>query len=212
MSQRYEIRLSGSGGQGLILAAIILAEAAGIHEGKYVTQTQSYGPEARGGRSRAEVVISDRPIHFPQPMGLDLLVAMTQFACDTYFIDLKPSGILIADPAAVRESPLPGTIFIPFTDIARHQIGLEQTANMVALGSMAEITQIVSLASLKKAVTARSPEGTAEINLKALSEGVLAARDLQKENNLMGAEQSSREPDTSVRWLHRVSSGGKNEL
>ena len=211
MTQRYEIRLSGSGGQGLILAAIILAEAAGIHEGKYVTQTQSYGPEARGGRSRAEVVISDRPIYFPQPMGLDLLVAMTQFACDTYFIDLKPSGTLIADTAAVRESPLPGTIFIPFTDIARQQVGREQMANMVALGSMAEITRIVSVSSLKKAVKARSPEGTAEMNLKALSEGVLAAKSLQKENCLTEADPSAGEPETPVRWLRQVSSGRKNE-
>lgn len=211
MTQRYEIRLSGSGGQGLILAAIILAEAAGIHEGKYVTQTQSYGPEARGGRSRAEVVISDRPIHFPQPMGLDLLVAMTQFACDTYFIDLKPSGTLIADTAAVRESPLPGTIFIPFTDIARQQVGREQMANMVALGSMAEITQIVSVSSLKKAVKARSPEGTAEMNLKALSEGVLAAKGLQQENRLTDPDRSAGEPETPVRWLRQVSSGRKNE-
>lgn len=211
MTQRYEIRLSGSGGQGLILAAIILAEAAGIHEGKYVTQTQSYGPEARGGRSRAEVVISDRPIHFPQPMGLDLLVAMTQFACDTYFIDLKPSGTLIADTAAVRESPLPGTIFIPFTDIARQQVGREQMANMVALGSMAEITQIVSVSSLKKAVKARSPEGTAEMNLKALSEGVLAAKGFQQENRLTDPDRSAGEPETPVRWLRQVSSGRKNE-
>lgn len=74
---RIEIRLAGSGGQGLITAGVILAEAAGIHEGKYVAQTQSYGPEARGGASRAEVIVSDEPIHYPRAQKLDILLAMT---------------------------------------------------------------------------------------------------------------------------------------
>ena len=82
MLDRYEIRLSGSGGQGLVLAGIILAEAAGIYEGKNVVQTVSYGPAARGGTSRADVVISDEEIDYPKAMGLDILLAMNQMACD----------------------------------------------------------------------------------------------------------------------------------
>ncbi len=84
--ERYEIRLSGTGGQGLIFAGIILAEAAGIHDGKYVCQTQSYGPEARGGASKAEVVISDREIDYPEAIKPDLLLAMSQKSCDAYFL------------------------------------------------------------------------------------------------------------------------------
>ena len=82
MQNRLEIRLAGSGGQGLILAGLILAEAVGIHEGKFVTQTQSYGPEARGGASRSEVVISDQEIDYPQAVKPDILLCMNQAACD----------------------------------------------------------------------------------------------------------------------------------
>src|SRR5512139_2762594 len=99
--ERYEIRLSGSGGQGLILAGVILAEAAGIHDGKYVCQTQSYGPEARGGASKAEVIISDEEIDYPKAMKPDLLLAMNQRSCDTYLFDLKPNGVLVVDSTFV---------------------------------------------------------------------------------------------------------------
>src|SRR5512142_1072470 len=97
MAERYEIRLSGTGGQGLIIAGIILAEAAGIYDGKYVCQTQSYGPEARGGASKAEVVISDEEIDYPMAIKPDVLLAMSQKACDSYLFDLKPGGTLIVD-------------------------------------------------------------------------------------------------------------------
>ena len=82
MMDRFEIRLSGTGGQGLVLAGIILAEAAGLYEGKYVVQTVSYVPAARGGTSRADIVISEWEIDYPKAMGLDLLLAMNQMACD----------------------------------------------------------------------------------------------------------------------------------
>ncbi|RKY44545.1 MAG: 2-oxoacid:ferredoxin oxidoreductase subunit gamma, partial [Candidatus Neomarinimicrobiota bacterium] len=87
MSFRYELRLSGSGGQGLILIGKILAEAAAIYDGKNATQSQSYGPEARGGASRSEVIISDGEIDYPKAMKLDLLLALTQEACDLYIKD-----------------------------------------------------------------------------------------------------------------------------
>jgi len=94
---RYEIRLSGSGGQGMVLAGLILSEAAGIYDGKFVTQTKSYGPEARGGASRTEVVISTEEIDYPKVMQPDLVLAMTQEAQDKYCQDLKKDGILIVD-------------------------------------------------------------------------------------------------------------------
>jgi len=92
MSFRYDIRLSGSGGQGIILMGIILAEAVGIYDGKCVAQTQSYGPEARGGSSKAEVIVSDEEIDYPKAMKLDLLVAMNQKSCDEFYMDLKPEA------------------------------------------------------------------------------------------------------------------------
>ena len=97
MVDRFEIRLSGTGGQGLVLAGIILAEAVGIYEGKNVVQTVSYGPAARGGTSRADVVVSDWAIDFPKAMGLDVLLAMNQMACDESASNLKPNGLLVVD-------------------------------------------------------------------------------------------------------------------
>jgi 2-oxoglutarate ferredoxin oxidoreductase subunit gamma len=176
MAQRYEIRLTGSGGQGLIIAGIILAEAAGIYDGKSVCQTQSYGPEARGGASKAEVVISDQEIDYPKAIKPDLLLAMNQKSCDTYFFDLKPKGTLIVDSTFVKQLPTTRAIPIPFTQIARTLVGKEMAANIVALGALATITRVVSLASLETAVLNRVPPGTEELNRKALEAGIEAAK------------------------------------
>ena len=105
MARRYEIRLAGSGGQGLVLAGVILAEAAGIYDGKFVCQTQSYGPAARGGASKAEVVISDAEIDYPKAIRPDVLLAMNQTSLDKYLADLKPGGVLLVDADLVREVP-----------------------------------------------------------------------------------------------------------
>jgi 2-oxoglutarate ferredoxin oxidoreductase subunit gamma len=173
---RYEIRLSGSGGQGLVFAGIILAEAAGIHDGKFVCQTQSYGPEARGGASKAEVVISDEEIDYPKAVKPDLLLAMNQKSCDAYFFDLKPAGMLIVDSTFVRQLPTTKVIAIPFTRIAREKLGKETGANVIALGAIALLSGAVSLSSLEAAVMNRSPGGTADFNRKALELGIESAR------------------------------------
>ena len=175
MNTRFEIRLAGSGGQGLILAGIILAEAAGIYDGKFVCQTQSYGPAARGGASKAEVVISDAEIDYPKAIRPDVLLAMNQKSLDTYLADLKPEGLLIVDATLVPEVPLDRFIAIPFTRIAR-DLGKEMAANIVALGALAALSGAVSLESLEKAVLARVPQGTGELNQKALAAGVASAR------------------------------------
>jgi 2-oxoglutarate ferredoxin oxidoreductase subunit gamma len=176
MPQRYEIRLAGSGGQGLIIAGIILAEAAGVYDGKEVCQTQSYGPEARGGASKAEVVISDAEIDYPKAIKPDLLLAMNQKSCDAYFFDLKPNGTLIVDSTFVKQLPTTRAISIPFTQIARTQVGKEMTANIVALGALVTLTSVVTRASLETAVLQRVPPGTEELNRKALDAGVDAAK------------------------------------
>ena len=172
---RYEIRLAGSGGQGLILAGIILAEAAGVHDGKFVCQTQSYGPEARGGASKAEVVISDEEIDYPQVIEPDLLLCMNQRSCEAYAFDLKPDGLLVVDAGFVHDILTTRAVPLPFTKIAREEVGREQTANIVALGALAVLSGVVSLASLKTAVLARIPPGTGELNEKALDAGIAAA-------------------------------------
>ena len=105
MSGRYEIRFSGSGGQGLILAGVIFAEAATIFDKKTAVQSQSYGPEARGGASKSEVIISDAPIDFPKATEIDLMLALTPEACLKYYKDIKPNGTLLVDEDFVKETP-----------------------------------------------------------------------------------------------------------
>lgn len=172
---RYEIRFSGSGGQGIITAAVVMADAIGAFDGKHVCQTQSYGPEARGGKSKAELVISDGPIDYPKALQVDLLLAMTQAACDAYFFDLKTDGLLIVDSGLVEQVPTSRAVSLPFTQIARQQIGRELVANMVALGAVGYLSGQVSLESLHAALLARVPKGTEEMNRKALQAGIDAA-------------------------------------
>lgn len=191
MAQRYEVRLSGSGGQGLIIAGIILAEAAGIHDGKHVCQTQSYGPEARGGASKAEVVISDEEIDYPKAIKPDLLLAMNQSSCDLFFFDLKPTGTLVVDSTFVKQLPTTRAVAIPFTQIARTELKKEMAANIIALGCLARLTDIVSLGSLEAAVLARVPRGTEELNRKALELGIEAARRYLDEQSDLGEGHDS---------------------
>ena len=174
-NDRYEIRLSGSGGQGLILAGIILAEAASILEGRNAVQTQSYGPESRGGASKSEVVISSEEIDYPKVTCPDLLLVMTQEACDKYIGDLKKDGIAVLDTSLIERLPENGKYYgVPITKIAKESVGKAITANIVALGVLTAISNIVGRESLEKAVLARVPKGTEEINRKALEAGFAA--------------------------------------
>ncbi len=170
--QRYEIRFSGSGGQGLITAAVIFAQAVGVYDGKFVCQTQSYGPEARGGKSKAEVVVSNGPIDYPKALDIDMLLAMNQAACDAYFFDLKPNGLLVADSNLVEQYPTSRVVAIPFTEIAREEIGREMVANMVALGAVGALSGQVSLENLEKTLLERVPVGTHDMNKLALQRGI----------------------------------------
>jgi len=178
--ERYEIRLSGSGGQGLILAGKILAEAVAIYDGRNAVQTQSYGPEARGGASKAEVVISDEEIHYPKAVELDLLLSLTQVSCNKYVSDLKNDGILIIDSQAVTEMPKGEfTIYrAAITDIAISEIGKEVVTNIVALGILTRISGVASEEAVRKAILARVPKGTEEINLKAFDAGLRTGGEL----------------------------------
>ena len=162
-------------GQGLILAGIILAEAAGIYDGKFVCQTQSYGPEARGGASKAEVVISDAEIDYPKAIQPDVLLAMNQKSLEAFSSDLKPGGLLLVDADLVKEVPASRVLALPFTRIAR-ELGRAMAANIVALGALAQLTGAVSLESLTAAVLARVPQGTEDLNRRALAAGVAAAQ------------------------------------
>jgi len=167
LGERYEICLSGSGGQGLILAGIILAEAAGVYESKHVAQSQSYGPEARGGASKAEVIISNEEIDYPMATRLDLLLAMNQKSSDSFYFDLKPEGTLVVDSTFVSQTPTTKAICIPFTEIARKELGREMVANIIALGALVTLTKVVSLKSLEAAVLLGSKAAKAILKERA---------------------------------------------
>jgi 2-oxoglutarate ferredoxin oxidoreductase subunit gamma len=173
MSYRYEIRLTGEGGQGIVLAGVILAEAAAIYDGKNATQTQVYGPESRGGASKAEVIISDEEIDYPKAMSVDLLLALTQAACDKYGQDVKPGGIIIADSAKVVRPPT-GEFRIhqlPIIETAKEAVGKVMVANIVSLGAIVGLSKSVSREAIERAVLARVPKGTEALNRRAIEAG-----------------------------------------
>jgi 2-oxoglutarate ferredoxin oxidoreductase subunit gamma len=174
--ERYEIRLSGSGGQGLILAGIILAEAACIHDGREAVQTQSYGPESRGGASKSEVVISGEEIDYPKVTSPDLLLAMTGEACQKYIGDLKEDGIALVDSDLVGDCATSrGTVYsLPLTALAREATGRTIAANIVAVGAITALSHVVSESAIERAVLARVPKGTEEMNIRALHAGFQA--------------------------------------
>ena len=170
---RYELRFSGAGGQGLITAGIIMAKAASIYEGKQAVQSQSYGPEARGGASKSEVIISDGPIDYPKATTVNALLAMTQEACDKYTHDLKDGGILLVDSDLVTKLPAGNykIISFPIINTAKNEVGREIVANIVALGAMVALTGQVSRDNAEKAVLSSVPEAFIELNRKAFSIG-----------------------------------------
>ena len=169
-----QIRLSGSGGQGVITAAIIMAEAA-VAEGKEAVQTQSYGPEARGGASKAEVIISDSPIYHPKVTTPDILLAMTQQAADKYIKDLASDGILVVDEDLVPNLPAHAHIVrVPITRMAVEEVGKDLFANIIALGVVTKLSGDVSLDAVREAVANRVPSATLEKNMQALELGFKA--------------------------------------
>lgn len=172
MSSQVELRLSGSGGQGLLLAGIILSEAA-IGEGKNAIQTQSYGPEARGGASKAEVIISNDEIDFPKVTAPNVVLALTQIAADKYVESVREDGIVIIDSKIVLPETLKAKqiISVPIIETATEKVGKSIVANIVAIGVIQAATQIVSREAIEAAVLKRVPKGTEDLNRMALKAG-----------------------------------------
>ncbi|MCD6471942.1 2-oxoacid:ferredoxin oxidoreductase subunit gamma [Candidatus Aerophobetes bacterium] len=175
---RIEVRLTGFGGQGVVLSGIILARAA-MYDKKEMVQTQSYGPEARGGACRSEVVISEEAILYPLVEEADILVAMSQEALDKHIDSIKKGGTLIIDSDTISRVPEKIGIKVnkvPATSIASEKLGKGIVANIVMLGALTNLADIVSKEAMEKAVKESVPQGTEAINLKALEEGYLCAQ------------------------------------
>jgi 2-oxoglutarate ferredoxin oxidoreductase subunit gamma len=169
----YAIRLSGTGGQGIVLAGIILAEAAALYDGRHAVQTQAYGPESRGGASKAEVIISDAEIDYPKAENVDLLLALTQEAAEKYGAHVKPGGLVVVDAGRILVAPEGpfATYALPIFETAKDQLGKAVVANIVALGVIVGLSGVVSREGLERAVLARVPQGTEALNRRALEAG-----------------------------------------
>lgn len=174
---RTEIRIGGFGGQGVVTMAVVLGETLSLVEGRQCVQTQSYGPEARGGASKSEIVVDDEEVDYPKVEEPDVFVVLSRAAYLEYIDGLKDDGILIIDEDLVEiEGDLPAGVKVykvPATRIADKDIGNKQATNVVMLGALASITGIVTKDGLKKAIQDRWPRFT-ETNFKALDLGIKA--------------------------------------
>lgn len=171
--QLSEIRIAGFGGQGVILAAQVIGKAFSIFENGYATLTQSFGPEARGGASSAQVILSDQPVAYPYVTHPDFLVVMSQEAYTRFAPELKPGGVLIVEEDLVRISEAPAGVRIlgaPATRLAE-ELGRKMVLNVVMVGFFAAVTGVVSADALRQAVADSVPAATRDLNLKAFEKG-----------------------------------------
>lgn len=177
---RREIRITGFGGQGVILAGYILGKAACVFDGKQATMVQSYGPEARGSACAAQVVIADGKIHDPYVRRQEILCALSQEGYDIFIRELMPGGTVLFDRDLVETGELPAgaqlVASVPATRAAE-KMGRRMAANIVMLGFLTGCTGIVTAEAMKQAVRSSVPHGTEDFNLAALESGMTYAQE-----------------------------------
>lgn len=188
--RRYEVRLAGSGGQGLVLAGIVLAEAA-LLEGHTVIHSQNYGPEARGGNSISDVILSDNEIDYPRTLGLDILVALNQRSSNENLPAMKCDGLMIVDSAAVKKALWGKVLRVPLQREADHTFKDARVVNMLALGVLTPFCPMVTEDSMVKAISKRMPSASLEHNLNAYRAGVTQGRELQSGTQFHELEEAT---------------------
>lgn len=171
LSPSVVVRLGGTGGQGLLLAGRLLAEAAAIHDKRDILLTNSYGPEARGGASRSEVVIGKGEIDILHARKIDVLVCLSQTACDRYYDDLVDNGLLIVDSTNVTVVPTSRVVEVPMTALAVRELGNRMVTNVIAVGVFAGVTDLITEGALIQAVDTRVPAKYRDLNLRAAKIG-----------------------------------------
>jgi 2-oxoglutarate ferredoxin oxidoreductase subunit gamma len=169
---RKEIRIAGFGGQGVVLSGTILGKAASIFDKGFATLTQSYGPEARGGSCTAELVVCSEPIDYPYVTHPEVIIILSQDAYNNYGRDLPAGTLLIIDPDLVNHDPShnPTPLSIPANRMAR-EMGRVVVANIIMLGFLVTVSDLVSPEALRNSILASVPEGTGDFNLKAFDLG-----------------------------------------
>lgn len=172
--ERCRIVLAGSGGQGVITAAIILAETAVLHENLEATQTQTYGPEARGGATRADVIVSDSPIRFPEVIRANVLVCLTQEAYSKFCAIVRPGGLLLTDSRHVKvENTVDARqVQLPLYHAIVEKTGSPIALNICMLGAVIGLTDLIKPESVTKVLETRIPRDFREVNFQALELGL----------------------------------------
>jgi len=173
-----EVRIAGFGGQGVVLAGVLLGQAA-LNDGRYAVQNQSYGAEARGGAARSEIIIADEPVIYPEVVAPNVMAVMSQAALDRYFEDFQSDGTLIVDADLVERIPEHLNASVrrgQFAETADKDLGKPIVANMIMLGFLAESTGVVTPDALTDAVRSGVPKGTEDLNLSAIERGRKMAR------------------------------------
>ncbi len=168
-----EIRIAGFGGQGVILAASVIGKACAIFQGHYATMTQSFGPEARGGSSSAQVILSTEPILYPYVAQPDILVVMSQEAYTVFGSKLKPGGLLITEQDLVRVDRIPNGVRafgVPATRLAE-ELGRKVVLNVVMVGFFGAVANLLDPDALRKAVEDSVPPAMQKLNLQAFDKG-----------------------------------------
>ena len=169
---RGEIRIAGFGGQGIVLSGSIIGKAASIHDEGFATLTQSYGPESRGGSCRAEVVVSNTPIDYPYVTSPQIQIILSQEAYTEYGRSAPPGTLVIIDSGLITVDPSqnPKPFSVPASRMAR-ELGRPVVANIIMLGFLAAVSDIVPYESLRKSILDSIPTGTESFNMKAFDLG-----------------------------------------
>ncbi|MEW5936248.1 MAG: 2-oxoacid:acceptor oxidoreductase family protein [Candidatus Thermoplasmatota archaeon] len=178
---KKEIRIAGFGGQGVVLAGVILGRAACVYSEYNAVQSQSYGPEARGGAARSEVIISDEKIGYPRPTSVDLFAAMAQEAFDTYVKDVREDTIIIIDPDLVPRHDIGRPLYKVRAQKIAEELGNKVVTNIAMVGGITGIFTLLSPEAVKQAVIDSVPARFKELNVKAFEKGLEAGRDARPE-------------------------------
>jgi len=177
---KKEIRICGFGGQGVILSGFIIGKAASVFMDYNAVQSQSYGPEARGGAARSEVIISDDKIGYPRPTGVDLLVAMSQESFDTYRDDINKDTIIIVDPDLVPKHNIGQPVYEINAQKIAESLGNKIVTNIVMVGALTSIFKLLDKNAVNKSVLDSVPSRFKELNEKAFEKGFEAGENARK--------------------------------
>ena len=178
---KKEIRICGFGGQGVILSGFIIGKAASVFMDYNAVQSQSYGPEARGGAARSEIIISDGKIGYPRPLGVDCFVAMSQESFDTYRVDVTDDTVIIVDPELVKKHNIGRPLYKIHAQKIAEELGNKIVTNIVMVGAFTSIFGLLKSEAVKESVIDSVPKRFTELNIRAFERGLEAGKNAVKE-------------------------------